>query len=119
MSKFAAGIRSHVQREIDAAMRAQASGNLADAMRHLERAHVLGQAATREHVRVHVAMGRLALRQSALAAAWGQLWRAAAALVFTPVGLLPVGNTGGSNVSAFRRMPVPRELQDIIDEARR
>jgi hypothetical protein len=31
------------------------------------------------------------------------------------VGKVPVGNTGGSNVSMFKRMPIAPELQDIID----
>ena len=31
------------------------------------------------------------------------------------VGKVPVGNTGGSNVSMFKRMPIEPELQDIID----
>jgi hypothetical protein len=118
MSTFAARIRIHVQRELDAAAQAARSGDDDGAMRHLERAHVLGQGATREHVRIHVAMARIALRRLDLAATWGQAWRAAAALVFTPFGLLPVGNTGGSNVSAFRRMPIPHDLQELIDAAR-
>jgi hypothetical protein len=108
-----------VHRELDAAAGAEAAGDLAAAHRHLERAHVLGQASTVEHVRVHLAMVGFGLRRRTVADAWGQVWRAAAALVFTPIGLLPVGNTGGSNVSAFRRMTVPHDLQRIIEEARR
>jgi hypothetical protein len=119
MSTFQRSIRPHVQRELDAATAAAARGDAADAQRHLERAHVLGQAATREHVRVHVAMGRLAFHRRAWAAAFGQLWRAVAALLLTPIGVLPVGNTGGSDVSAFRAMPIDRDLQHLIDDARR
>ena len=33
----------------------------------------------------------------------------------TGVGVVPVGNTGGSNVSMFKRMPIAPELQRIID----
>jgi hypothetical protein len=119
MSNFARRIRPHVLHELDAARIAESHGDQLAAQRHLERAHVLGQAATREHVRVHVAMCRAAVRQRACAAAWGQLWRAAAALLLTPVGALPAGNTGGSDVSAFRSMPIGPDLQEIIDTARR
>lgn len=119
MSNFSSRIRPHVRRELDAAVRAEASGDLAAAHRRLERAHVLGQASTVEHVRVHLAMVAFGLRHRAAADAWGQLWRAGAALLFTPIGLLPVGNTGGSNVSAFRRMTIPHDLQRIIEDARR
>jgi hypothetical protein len=31
------------------------------------------------------------------------------------VGVVPVGNTGGSDVSMFKRMPIEPELQNIID----
>ena len=32
------------------------------------------------------------------------------------LGLVPAGNTGGSDISMFKRMPVPAELQNIIDK---
>ena len=35
----------------------------------------------------------------------------------TFVGLVPHGNTGGANVSAFRRMPIAPDLQRLIDAA--
>jgi hypothetical protein len=34
------------------------------------------------------------------------------------LGSIPVGNTGGSNVDGLRPMPVPADLQRIIDAAR-
>jgi len=37
----------------------------------------------------------------------------------TPVGWLPHGNTGGANVSVFRPMPIPLDLQQQIDAASR
>jgi hypothetical protein len=37
----------------------------------------------------------------------------------TPVGWLPHGNTGGANVSPFRPMPIPPDLQQQIDAASR
>jgi Protein of unknown function (DUF3703) len=52
-NKFAKNIRAFVSLEIAAA--AEADGDSASFM-HLERAHVLGQASTREHVRVHFRM---------------------------------------------------------------
>jgi hypothetical protein len=53
MNKFAKNIRPFVSLEIAAA--AEADGDSASFM-HLQRAHVLGQASTREHVRVHFRM---------------------------------------------------------------
>lgn len=119
MSRFARRIRPSVQRELDAARQADALGDAQTAFRHLQRAHVLGQAATVEHVRVHGRMLLWALRQRKPAEAWGQFWRLVAATLFTGIGWLPHGNTGGADVSALLPMPVPPELQRVIDDARR
>jgi hypothetical protein len=45
----------------------------------------------------------------------GQLSRMLAALLFSRIWV-PVGNTGGANVSAFSRMPIPADLQAILDD---
>ena len=119
MSTFALRIRSSVRLELDAANRANARGQKETAFRHLERAHVLGQAATVEHVRVHWFMLLWAIRHSKPGEATGQVWRLIAAALMTGFGWLPEGNTGGANVSGFRRMPVPSDLQRVIDAARR
>jgi hypothetical protein len=31
------------------------------------------------------------------------------------VGVVPVGNTGGTDISMFKRLPIAPELQKIID----
>jgi hypothetical protein len=36
-------------------------------------------------------------------------------MIGSAVGVVPVGNTGGSDISMFKRLPVPPELQSIID----
>ena len=119
MSRFAHRIRSSVQAELDAASQAEARGEPEKAFGHLERAHVLGQAATVEHVRVHWRMFLWAARRRKPAEAAGQLWRLVAAVLVTGIGWLPHGNTGGADISAFRRMPIPGDLQRLIDAARR
>ena len=119
MPRFARRIHASVQFELDEADRAMARDAPDSAFRHLERAHVLGQAATVEHVRVHARMFRWAVARRKPVEALGQLWRLAAAALKTPLGWLPEGNTGGSNVSGLRRMPVPADLQRILDDARR
>jgi hypothetical protein len=119
MPRFAHRIRPDVRLELDAARRAEAHGDAELAFRHLERAHVLGQAATVEHVRVHGQMFLWAMRHRKAGEALGQLWRIVAAALKTGFGWVPQGNTGGSNVSGLRRMPVPPDLQRILDAARR
>jgi hypothetical protein len=119
MTPFAQRIRSSVQIELEAANRAEARGEKDLAFRHLERAHVLGQATTVEHVRVHWTMFLWAIRHRKASEATGQVWRLIAASLMTGFGWLPEGNTGGTNVSGFRRMPIPPDLQRVMDAARR
>jgi hypothetical protein len=117
-SNFALRIDPSVQAELDAAARLEACGQPLAAFAHLERAHVLGQPSTVQHVRVHWMMFRWALRHGAAAEALGQAGRIAGAALKTWLGWVPAGNTGGANVSPFRPMPVPADLQRLIDAAR-
>lgn len=116
--RFARHIRPFVQAELDAAARHEARGEFESAFGRLERAHVLGQASTVEHVRVHWAMFRWALRQKVAPEACGQAWRMSGALLKTWLWV-PVGNTGGTGVSGFRPMPIAPELGRLIEHARR
>ncbi len=118
MNTFARRIRPFVQAELDAARAHESRGEFASAFQRLERAHVLGQPSTREHVRVHLAMLGWAVRQSDPTEIVGQLWRIVGAATKTVWGLLPRGNTGGARVSGFRPMPVASDLQRLIDRAR-
>lgn len=118
MSTFARRIRPAVNAELAAARAAEADGDPATAFTHLERAHVLGQSSTTEHVRVHALMLRWALRHGRCAEAAGQVLRIVGAATKTAVGMVPRGNTGGSNVPPWRPMPLPADLQREIDAAR-
>lgn len=118
LSTFALRIRPHVQAELDAAAAREARGEPISAFTHLERAHILGQESTVEHVRAHWSMFRWALRQNIAGEAFGQAWRILAAMLNTWLGWVPFGNTGGTNVSGFRPMPVPADLQRLIDAGR-
>jgi hypothetical protein len=118
MGTFAERIHPHVVKELERAAAAERQGEPNLAFHHLERAHVLGQAATWEHVRTHWAMLLWGVRRRQLREVAGQVLRIVGAATKTAFGLVPTGNTGGSNVSPFRRLPIPLELQSIIDEAR-
>jgi hypothetical protein len=119
MSSFAQRIRPFVQAELDAAQHARARRDACGEFAHLERAHVLSQAATLLHVRVHAAMLLWGIRQRSVREVAGQLFRIVGAATKSWVGLVPQGNTGGTNVGAFRRMPIAAELQHLIDAAGR
>lgn len=118
MSAFAKQIRPYVQTELAAAVEAERLGDRPLAFRRLERAHVLSQGATIEHLRVHGHMFSFALRRGLVREALGQIPRLLLAAPLSLVGLISTGNTGGSNVNGLRPMPVPADLQQIIDGAR-
>ena len=111
-------IREAFEREWSLAGAACDAGDLATAFHHLERAHILGQRSTRLHVRSHIGMLGIAWRRRDAREITGQLTRIVAAALFSRLWV-PVGNTGGANVSATRPMPVPPDLQAILDADRR
>jgi hypothetical protein len=108
-------IGAYVQSELDAATALQASP--AASFRRLERAHVLSQTSTWEHVRVHWHMLRWGLRQRDAKEIAGQVLRIVGAATKTAFGLVPVGNTGGANTSPLKRMPVSGDLAEILAAA--
>ncbi len=92
-----------------------AFGNLEAGFAHLERAHVIGQEYVIPHITSHWLMLRIELRRRRLAAILGQLIRIFLGALGSAVGAVPIGNTGGTNISMFKRMPVETELQHVID----
>ena len=115
---FTRNIRPYVEEELALARNDRNYGNKAEAFAHLENAHVLGQASTRLHVKVHVQMLLWAVKQGKIGEVFGQLFRIAGAATKTAFGLVPTGNTGGSNVSPFKVMPIKPELDRILKKAR-
>lgn len=104
--------------EWNAARDARLRGDLATAFAHLERAHILGQTHTWRHLKSHLGMLRIGWLRRDRREIAGQLPRLVAATLFSRIWV-PRGNTGGTNVSAFRPMPVPADLQAVLDPARR
>ena len=111
-------LNEYVQNQLSGARRCLSVGNPAAAKRHLERAHVIGQAITREHTRVHWQMLKLGWQMRDVREIFGQLLRIVGAATKTPFGIYPKGNTGGADVWFFKPMPVPADLQEILDKAK-
>lgn len=84
------------------------------ALVHFERAHVLGQWHTVAHLRAHWGMlvAGVALRDYREVA--GQLYRIVGAVLLTPVGCLPVGNSGRARVSALSPMPIDQLTRSLL-----
>lgn len=109
------GVKAAFAKEITDARFAEENGDLALAKRHLERAHILGQRWFPAHVKTHFHMRRLALKMSDAKEARGQLVRLIGAAPFHIAGWVPVGNTGGANVSPTLPMPIPSDLQSYLE----
>ena len=94
----------------------RAAGDEKSAFAALERAHVLGQLDFVPHLRVHWQMLRVGWSAGDRREVAGQLMRIALVPVGHLIGRLPVGNTGGANVSAFKPMVISPELERLIEE---
>lgn len=100
--------------EMAAAQAAENAGDMALAKHHLERAHILGQRRYWTHVQTHFHMWRLARKQADRKEARGQLVRLIGAGPFHLAGWVPIGNTGGADVSAVQPMPIPTDLRPYL-----
>jgi Protein of unknown function (DUF3703) len=101
--------------ELAAAHTSKSEGDAPGEWAHLERAHILSQPMAIPHVRTHIAMLRVAVRRRDRHEIAGQLLRVVVAGPGSLTGRYPVGNTGGANVSATLVMPIPDDLQLILD----
>lgn len=106
-------VKQAYRRELAAAASAERNGDYRLAFSHLERAHIVSQRYTLAHTATHFRMLRLAARRHDFREVLGQLPRAIAALVFSRIWV-PVGNTGGTNASAFAPMPIPEDLAQVL-----
>ncbi len=115
---FATKIKPHVDKEIAKAEEQRALNRPAQEFRFLERAHVLGQRSTVQHVRTHCLMLAWSIRNRMPGEFMGQVFRIVGAATKTAFGLVPTGNTGGANVSPFKPLPVPDDLQHVLHAAK-
>lgn len=91
------------------------NGELEAGFRHLERAHIIGQAYVVPHAISHWLMLTVEFRRRRLMALLGQAARIVLGTLGSAIGQVPIGNTGGTDISMFKRLPVPPELQNLID----
>jgi hypothetical protein len=108
--------RQAFDREITLSRELFATGDLERAFTHLERAHVIGQTFVAAHTKAHWMMLKLELRRRRPAAVLGQVIRLVLGIVGSAIGVVPVGNTGGTDISMFKRLPIAPELRDFADE---
>ena len=113
-------LRQAFMAEMTAARRSYRAGAYTSALRHLENAHVMGQRHVLPHVATHYWMLKIGLRRGAPLQVWGQLLRIVLGALGSAVGIVPIGNTGGTDISMFRRLPLDPAIRRLLDsEVRR
>ena len=83
------------------------------AFEHFERAHILSQNDTLLHTSTHWWMCKTALKKKDVVEVFAQSFRIVGALLMSKIWV-PKGNTGRGNVSAFKEMPIPDDLNKIL-----
>ena len=111
---FTKAIQPYVETEFSQAVRQDLQGNPAGAFAHLENARVLGQSSTKWHTIAHFRMFVWAVKRGDIKEMLAQLLRIVGAVTKTAFGLVPLGNTGGSNVSPFKPMSLSVEHANIL-----
>jgi len=80
----------------------------------LERAHVLGQKRVVPHVQSHWWMLKVGLQRRDAGEVRGQLLRLPAAILMSRLWV-PLGNTGGANVSPLQPLPIADDLRELME----
>lgn len=114
--KIPFGLKKHVEEELLLSKQVFEKKEFQKAWRHLERAHILGQAWPVEHTRSHWHMMRFAFKLKNTKEILGQLPRLLVGGVKSFVGEIPVGNSGGANVPPLKPMEIPEDLKLILDQ---
>lgn len=107
-------LQSFYQQELTEAANAFTKGHLQQSLRHLERAHILGQPYPIAHSFVHWKMLVFGIKTKNTKEIIGQIPRLLIGGVKSFAGNIPVGNTGGANVPPLQPMQIPEDLLNLI-----
>ena len=80
---------------------------------HFENAHILGQKNVLRHTISHFWMLIFGLKTKNITEILGQFLRILASLLFTLIWV-PRGNTGGTNISPIKKIPIRKELKNYF-----
>lgn len=115
-TKFPKPLQTSFDEELNAYKHSFSIGDLSLAWRHLERAHIIGQAYPLPHTQVHWLMLKFGFSIKNKTEIIGQIPRLLVGGVKSFVGIIPVGNTGGANVPPLRPMEIPHDIQEILSQ---
>ncbi|CAM1370240.1 conserved hypothetical protein [Tenacibaculum sediminilitoris] len=97
-------------RQLTLAKKALESKRFQVSFYHLENTHILGQKYLYHHALSHYYMLVFGIKTKNSKEILGQFFRIIASLLITLIWV-PIGNTGGSNISAIKPIPIRNELQ--------
>ncbi|OAN98452.1 DUF3703 domain-containing protein [Parasphingorhabdus sp.] len=96
--------------------KAYAASDWDRAFHHLERAHILGQREFSPHLKTHYGMLKIGFLRRDWREVVGQVLRIMAVFPASLFGWVPIGNTGGANVSALKPMAIPEDLARLFED---
>ena len=102
------------EREMAAAKDCFGRGAFEEARHHLERAHILGQRFVVTHLPVHWWLFKLGRATGDRREITAQLWRLFLAIPDSIFKIAPYGNPGTARVPAYRKMPIPEEVEEMM-----
>lgn len=114
--KIPKGLKNHINMELTESTLSFSKGEFSQAWRHLERAHILGQAWPIEHTQVHWRMMVFAFKLKNSKEIIGQIPRLLVGGIKSFVGEIPLGNSGGADVPPLKPMEIPHDLKKILEE---
>ncbi|ARN77704.1 hypothetical protein BST97_06665 [Nonlabens spongiae] len=91
-------------------------GHYTNAWHHLERTHIIGQSYPIEHTYAHWLMLKFGLMQKNVKEILGQILRLLVGGWKSFINHVPTGNTGGSNVPPMKKMPIPRDIEELFNK---
>ena len=107
-------LRKEFYKELEIAKDNIQSKEYKKAFYHLERSHILGQNYVIPHTLSHYWMLIVGIKTKDYKEIIGQLIRLPLGILGSAVGIVPIGNTGGANISAFKKLPIPDELKRVM-----
>src|SRR5690606_23106831 len=89
--------------------------NYGSAWHHLERSHIIGQSYPFHHTHVHWLMLKFGFREKNTKEIFGQILRLIFGGFKSFINYVPLGNTGGANVPPLKPMPLPDDIEKLLN----
>jgi len=102
--------KSEFYKQLQLGKEALNNKNLRSSFHYFENAHILGQRHLWRHTLSHYWMFVFGIKTKNTKETIGQVFRIIASLLFTLIWV-PKGNTGGTNISPIKPIPMRKELE--------